>query len=57
MPEWLDATVESHHPTMALAVLSAVTDAVDAATPRLVPVAASTTADAAFEPVPCENFA
>jgi hypothetical protein len=58
MPEWLDATTESHHPNMALAILGAlVAAAADVAPSRPVAVLTSNPGDAAFEPMLCENFA
>lgn len=58
MPEWLDATTETHHPNMALAILGAlVAAAAESAPSRLNPVPTSHPGDAAFEPVLCENFA
>jgi hypothetical protein len=58
MPEWLDATTESHHPNMALAILGAlVAVTADADTSRLAAVPTSIVGEAAFEPMQCENFA
>jgi hypothetical protein len=56
MPDWLDTPVETHHQTMALAILGAVVAAkADVARPAAVPP--SHPGDAAFEPMLCENFA
>jgi hypothetical protein len=57
MPEWLDATVESHHPNMPLAILSALVAAAAASPSPLAAVAASQAGDAEFEPMLCDNFA
>ena len=57
MPEWLDATIEAHHPNMALAIVSAMQAAsVEPAPSHLTAVAAAPTGDAEFDPMLCENF-
>ncbi|MDB5632846.1 MAG: hypothetical protein JWR49_1701 [Tardiphaga sp.] len=59
MPDWLDASVETHHADMALAVLSAVLQArleghtSDRPEVAMGPDAPSTS----YEPICCENFA
>jgi hypothetical protein len=58
MPEWLDDTVEAHHPNMALAIVSAKLAATAEPAPSpLSEIAGAHPRDAAFEPVLCENFA
>lgn len=58
LPDWLDATTESHHPNMALAILGTLIAATAECLPsRLTTVPTSTPGDAAFEPMLCENFA
>ena len=58
MPDWLDDTTESHHPSMALAILGALVAATaDSAASRLTTVASSHPGEARFEPMLCENFA
>ena len=55
MPEWLDATIEAHHPNMALAIVSAMQAAsVEPAPSHLSAVAPA--GDAGFDPMLCDNF-
>jgi hypothetical protein len=59
LPEWLDQSIEAHHPDLPLAILSAFVDA-RLASARLnqssVP-AVPYDANASYEPLCCDNFA
>jgi hypothetical protein len=55
MPEWLDASVETHHADMALAILAAFNEARRGPPPTHLSVVA--VADTNFEPLCCDNFA
>ncbi|MDB5657137.1 MAG: hypothetical protein JWQ94_4750 [Tardiphaga sp.] len=57
MPEWLDATVEAHHPNMPLAILSAFVAASAEVARPLAPASVLRAQDAEFEPMLCDNFA
>jgi hypothetical protein len=58
MPEWLDASVETHHPEMALAILDAFREAISSNSPsHLVAVPPSSSRGTPFEPMLCDNYA
>lgn len=59
MPDWLDASVETHHADMTLAILSAVMQArLEGLTSDLPEVAMGPDAPSTpYEPMCCENFA
>jgi hypothetical protein len=59
LPEWLDQSIEAHHPDLPLAILSAFVDARLASAPSnqtSVP-AVPYDANASHEPLSCDNFA
>lgn len=58
MPDWLDAGVETHHPDMAMAIMTALREAMEGDTsPRFAVVPRTTAASGDFEPVLCDNYA
>jgi hypothetical protein len=58
LPDWLDSSVEAHHSDLALALLSAFTEAqaltAEASRPSVPSV--RTASDPLYEPVGCDNF-
>jgi hypothetical protein len=59
LPEWLDQSIETRHPDLPLAILSAFVEAQRIATPqsRTSVPAVSHDAGALYEPASCDNFA
>lgn len=55
MPEWLDQSIEAHHPHMAMAILTALREADPS--PHFAEVPAAEAPPDRFEPLLCENFA
>lgn len=57
MPEWLDPSIESHHPDMATAVLDALREVIRTnASPHLTKASSQMKRSDNFEPVACENY-
>lgn len=58
LPDWLDDSVEGHHPDLALAILSAFVEAQRDATPpnRTSVPAAGRKENSLYEPLYCDNF-
>jgi hypothetical protein len=58
LPDWLDQSIETHHPDLPLAVLSAFVEAQRIAAPRSRPSVPIVPRDAnpLYEPVCCDNF-
>ena len=58
MPDWLDSSVETHHPDMAMAILDALRDVMRSdASSHLTTAPAAWKQLESFEPVLCENYA
>jgi hypothetical protein len=59
LPEWLDQSIEAHHPDFPLAILSAFADArlASARSNQSSVPAVPYDADASYEPLCCDNFA
>jgi hypothetical protein len=59
LPDWLDQSIESHHPDLSLAVLSAFVDAQRASAPqsRTSVPAVPRDINPIYDPVCCDNFA
>jgi hypothetical protein len=58
LPEWLDRSIETRHPDLALAILSAFVEAQRISTPQSRPSVPSVSRDLnpLYEPVCCDNF-
>jgi hypothetical protein len=58
LPDWLDSSIEAHHPDLALAVLSAFVEAqrLSAPSSRTSVPTVSRAANPHYEPVACDNF-
>ena len=56
MPDWLDQTVEAHHPNMPLAIVGAMLEATRTPQASHLAAVAAREADDAFQPLSCENF-
>jgi hypothetical protein len=56
MPEWLDPTVEAHHPNMPLAIVGALQEATRTSPPSHLAAVAVREGDDSFAPMSCENF-
>jgi len=57
LPDWLDQSIEAHHPDLALAMLCAFVDARLANSGRTRGLAVRLDARASYEPLCCDNFA
>ncbi len=58
MPDWLDAAVEAHHPDMAMAIMTALREAMQGdPSPHLAVVPQRASSSDGFEPVLCDNYA
>lgn len=57
MPEWLDPSIESHHPDMAAAIVDALREAIRTdASPHPTTASWQPKRSESFEPVACENY-
>jgi hypothetical protein len=58
MPDWLDASIEAHHPDMAMAILDALRDVIRSdASSHLTTAPSQPLQSQAFEPMLCDNYA
>jgi hypothetical protein len=57
LPEWLDQSIEAHHPALPLAMLSAFVDAANARSSQTSVPAVPYDADPSYQPLVCDNFA